>query len=1773
MSRSEVESSVADDIAGSLKNKPAQKVLSDNNISEKDAKPISEEDVIVLDGPAKENAVDHPRRKQLSIIDMMKNAKRVRSPLKEEDSSKRPKLSEAENCAMKPVTVLLVRDPVLEKKSEEVVSEMDSSSEELSVEEEKAKEEKRKEKELRQKRKEEERLEKERRKKQQEEERKQKEEERQRIREEKEQKRREKEEAKEKERLEKEAKSKAKEEEQRQKEEEKRKADEAKQREEEAKLEKAKKQKNFFAKFFVKVDVQPQSTATSQVTNELFKPFALKDNMKLAPRTRAAISDVRKSALDNLLTSQTTGKSGMYLQELKDSSYNPGSSSATYPVTKLDESDVQIMDESTSDIMFETHLDARSQESCATKRGKLLQFDENRRPPYFGTWRKNSKIINPRNPFKKDPVFFDYEVDSDDEWEDEDDNAESLKGDSDEEKESEDDYEIDNDFFVPHGYLSDDEGDGSGDEAEQKTDERDVDPDAQEKKLRKKAAEFEEELKRKTTRLHPILIGPLWSSEEHPMNPKWLTHLEPLEALLCCGNTVAVYTSFNPPPKSEDGATLQADPDSAKRRKRKRSEFPDEAVPQLVKHLYARSSKSKVALANEFGDEWVRETALKGLPIVKIPKLLIVAKLKEIADWDPSRGRWLVKDDVRKEYPDLADLEHEESVEETKIKSKKRVKSAVKTETAEEEIPETTSASKTAKNGPLDSFLRKGAMTSRLEPLASSIGELQKRADVEDDVKKERGDKLIKSLEMIYKKADEAYRKGDLEMSYVFYYRTFTLLNLLRRSTNYRAEAERRFGNLSLESLNRLEELQGKLEARYEEMKRRKSLELEKQEKETVASPVKNGVVNGPADLILIDAEEPIVTASLQRKPSRERWKKISCDSLARNLEGCFDYSILILDCRPSEHFLSSHILHERAINIPADGLNAGVTTHKVETLIPPLYVEKWRERHSVDLLVLCDWDSDPPSNAIQPRLAALLKSLSMDEVEYKSVPMVLQGGYEMFARKFPKLTTHPDVARPEISSEPAAPTLISSIHISVDPSKISLNTKVSYPKLTFASSEAKKPKPVESTEETDVGFHRFRGHHRAFADPVPAFDRSSKPKILEKFWNKSSTTSMSSVLSDDVPLVDRNKKPPELVASLSSASEEKNKIEEDYLREMRAAEEKEKKWILLANERKADADGVRIRELQDKEESLLRELEASEKNRKSLEREQMHAKNLIDQLRARLRASGESPPAEETVSEKKQAKELRKLEIDLQQMRKERKEIEWQRREQEEKHRQEVERKRRELEERQEREREEEKRRRQQSAESERLKRIEEEKKRKIAEEEERIKSQLAMERRKEEMARNITKVPLKDAGGGLRRSHSSPSIDQLGLIEERSAVVSSSDRQLKRESFKMDYFMSRRRNFAEVHGNTVPGRTGLKNLGNTCYMNATIQCLGNTPFIWSYFHEGKFFEDLNAKCDTKGEVAKELYLVFRHLWSGNYRNIAIYDFKELVGRYYSSFAGSDQQDCHEFLVILLAWLRDDVNKIKGRPASNLSLDIDKIPNDIEAATAAWKVLNAAEQSIFVDSFGGLQRSTLVCQNCNDRSRTFEPIFELSLPLPSKNRCTLENYALPDEFDEKKPLIFQDCIREYLNGEFLSDRECPKCHRKGHTVKKFNIWKFPHILVIHLKRFEKHAGRLDKKLQNFVDFQLDRLDLGEFPIAPEGAHVPTTSSPTKFDLFAVTNHYGTMDGGHYTAYCKNKGKTWCKYDDQSVREMPASEVKSSAAYVLYFAEYRLMQSFRQAYM
>merc|ERR1712112_761654 len=132
-------------------------------------------------------------------------------------------------------------------------------------------------------------------------------------------------------------------------------------------------------------------------------------------------------------------------------------------------------------------------------RAKLLQFHTNQRPAYWGTWTKVSAHVNGRKPFSKDEERFDYDYESDDDWEEEEEGEDLADPDDDKEKEEvgEDDYEVDNEFFVPHGYLSDEE--------EEKDEDEVFDPESAKEKLKLREQEFEAEQKKKTNYLKPRL--------------------------------------------------------------------------------------------------------------------------------------------------------------------------------------------------------------------------------------------------------------------------------------------------------------------------------------------------------------------------------------------------------------------------------------------------------------------------------------------------------------------------------------------------------------------------------------------------------------------------------------------------------------------------------------------------------------------------------------------------------------------------------------------------------------------------------------------------------------------------------------------------------------------------------------------------------------------------------------------------------------------------------------------------------------------------------------------------------------------------------------------------------------------------------------------------------------------------------------------------------------------------------------------------------------------
>lgn len=108
---------------------------------------------------------------------------------------------------------------------------------------------------------------------------------------------------------------------------------------------------------------------------------------------------------------------------------------------------------------------------------------------------------------------------------------------------------------------------------------------------------------------------------------------------------------------------------------------------------------------------------------------------------------------------------------------------------------------------------------------------------------------------------------------------------------------------------------------------------------------------------------------------------------------------------------------------------------------------------------------------------------------------------------------------------------------------------------------------------------------------------------------------------------------------------------------------------------------------------------------------------------------------------------------------------------------------------------------------------------------------------------------------------------------------------------------------------------------------------------------------------------------------------------FKWQLSRFAPQFSGYAQQDSQELLAFLLDGLHEDLNRIRVKPYS-VEPDSDGRP-DTELAAAAWAAYRARNDSVIVDHFQGMYKSTLVCPRCDRSSVKFDPFMYLSLPLP----------------------------------------------------------------------------------------------------------------------------------------------------------------------------------------
>ena len=209
--------------------------------------------------------------------------------------------------------------------------------------------------------------------------------------------------------------------------------------------------------------------------------------------------------------------------------------------------------------------------------------------------------------------------------------------------------------------------------------------------------------------------------------------------------------------------------------------------------------------------------------------------------------------------------------------------------------------------------------------------------------------------------------------------------------------------------------------------------------------------------------------------------------------------------------------------------------------------------------------------------------------------------------------------------------------------------------------------------------------------------------------------------------------------------------------------------------------------------------------------------------------------------------------------------------------------------------------------------------------------------------------------------------------------------------------------------------GLTGLKNLGNTCFMNSAIQCLSSVEELTKYFLLKKYLEEINktSKSSSKGKIAEAYYSLISEIWNGNSKYINPWDFRQIFVSFVKQFAGFSQQDSDEMLTFVLDSLHEDLNRVKVKPYSELK---EKSENETEeeASLRWWKNHIERENSIIVDLFHGQFKSVVKCPECDRVSTIYDPFMNLGLPIPSaQSKMRIKFLEENKEKNEVKELLF----------------------------------------------------------------------------------------------------------------------------------------------------------------
>ena len=350
---------------------------------------------------------------------------------------------------------------------------------------------------------------------------------------------------------------------------------------------------------------------------------------------------------------------------------------------------------------------------------------------------------------------------------------------------------------------------------------------------------------------------------------------------------------------------------------------------------------------------------------------------------------------------------------------------------------------------------------------------------------------------------------------------------------------------------------------------------------------------------------------------------------------------------------------------------------------------------------------------------------------------------------------------------------------------------------------------------------------------------------------------------------------------------------------------------------------------------------------------------------------------------------------------------------------------------------------------------------------------------------------------------------------------------------------------------GAPTPTLIGLNDLGSTCYMNATLQCLSNIDQLTEYFLKKYKFD---PKDKTK-IISNEYYQLIKNLWNSENDNVSFSPstFKDLISKEYPIDDGKIINNSVNLINFLIEKLHTELNKPKSENGNQkITNEPDKL-NEVKTLDLFLKKYSNNYNSIISDLFYGINEIKSECCGCKANRFQFQVYNFLDFPLEKINKYCFENgkkKSLHSQNDSYPDFDIYDCFDYYqkkdpMNGD--NQMYCNKCEDMKDAFYGTTLYLAPKILIINLNRGK---GGIDEFNVTFPE----DLNISDYVINKKG--------PKIFELFAVINHYGPrLLGGYFAAFCKNRlDDNWYFYKNEKVtKSYETNGYLKGTPYILFY--------------